>query len=92
MMVDTPETSLARPRFDAEVCAIDDRNDRTSVAYALRCRWVTMLSVSVVLAAIAEDNGDAWRKPGDVCPTDKFDYVYVDFQDTGSRRRPTPSQ
>jgi hypothetical protein len=33
---------------------------------------------SSLLAAIAEDNGDAWRKPGDVCPGDKFDYIYVD--------------
>jgi hypothetical protein len=33
---------------------------------------------SSLLAAIAEDNGDAWRKPGDVCPSDRYDYIYVD--------------
>lgn len=33
---------------------------------------------SSLLAMIAEDNGDAWRKVGDVCPDDKYDYIYVD--------------
>jgi len=33
---------------------------------------------STLLKMLAEDNGDAWRKPGDVCPDDKYDYVYVD--------------
>ena len=33
---------------------------------------------STLLNMLAEDNGDAWRKPGDVCPDDKYDYVYVD--------------
>jgi hypothetical protein len=31
-----------------------------------------------LLAMIAEDNGDKWRKPGDDFPEDKFDYIYVD--------------
>lgn len=31
-----------------------------------------------LLAMMAEDNGDKWRKPGDVFPEDKFDYIYVD--------------
>ena len=31
-----------------------------------------------LLAMIAEDNGDKWRKPGDNFPEDKFDYIYVD--------------
>lgn len=31
-----------------------------------------------LLAMMAEDNGDEWRKPGDVCPDDKWDYIYVD--------------
>lgn len=31
-----------------------------------------------LLAMIAEDNGDEWRKPGDICPNDKYDYIYVD--------------
>jgi len=33
---------------------------------------------SSLLAMIAEDNGDAWRRVGDVCPDDKYDYIYVD--------------
>lgn len=33
---------------------------------------------SSLLKMIAEDNGDAWRKPADVCAEDKYDYVYVD--------------
>jgi len=31
-----------------------------------------------LLAMIAADNGDKWRKPGDDFPEDKFDYIYVD--------------
>lgn len=31
-----------------------------------------------LLAMMAEDNGDAWRRPGDVYPNDKYDYIYVD--------------
>lgn len=31
-----------------------------------------------LLAMIAEDNGDQWRKPGDDFPDDKYDYIYVD--------------
>jgi hypothetical protein len=31
-----------------------------------------------LLAMIAADNGDKWRKPGDEFPEDKFDYIYVD--------------
>jgi len=33
---------------------------------------------SSLLGMLAEDNGDAWRRPGDVCPDDKYDYIYVD--------------
>ena len=33
---------------------------------------------SSLLAMIAEDNGDQWRKVGDDFPTDKYDYIYVD--------------
>ena len=33
---------------------------------------------SSLLAMIAEDNGDQWRKVGDEYPTDKYDYIYVD--------------
>jgi hypothetical protein len=35
-------------------------------------------SKSSLLPAIAEDNGDKWRKPGDHFPTDKYCYVYVE--------------
>ena len=31
-----------------------------------------------LLAMMAADNGDKWRKPGDDFPEDKFDYIYVD--------------
>lgn len=31
-----------------------------------------------LLAMIAEDNGDKWRKAGDNYPEDKYDYIYVD--------------
>ena len=33
---------------------------------------------SSLLAMLAEDNGDQWRKVGDDFPTDKYDYIYVD--------------
>jgi len=33
---------------------------------------------SSLLAMLAEDNGDQWRKAGDDFPTDKYDYIYVD--------------
>jgi len=33
---------------------------------------------STLLSLIAERNGDAWRRTGDVCPDDKYDYIYVD--------------
>jgi len=33
---------------------------------------------SSLLSMIATDNGDAWRKVGDVCENDKYDYIYVD--------------
>lgn len=33
---------------------------------------------SSLLGMLAEDNGDAWRRPGDHFPQDKFQYVYVD--------------
>lgn len=33
---------------------------------------------SSLLAMLAEDNGDQWRKVGDDYPTDKYDYIYVD--------------
>ena len=33
---------------------------------------------SSLLAALAMDNGDEWRKPGDYFPNDKYTYVYVD--------------
>ena len=31
-----------------------------------------------ILKYLAERNGDAWRTPGDVCPNDKYQYVYID--------------
>jgi hypothetical protein len=31
-----------------------------------------------ILKLIAQNNGDKWRRPKDVCPTDKYDYIYVD--------------
>lgn len=41
-----------------------------------------------LLAMIAADHGDQWRKVGDNFPTDKYDYIYVDcpckdMQDVG---------
>lgn len=33
---------------------------------------------SSLLAAIATDNGDKWRKPSDNYESDKYDYIYVD--------------
>jgi hypothetical protein len=35
-------------------------------------------SKSSLLPAMAEDNGDQWRKPGDHYPTDKYNYIYVE--------------
>lgn len=31
-----------------------------------------------LLAMVAEDMGDHWRKPGDDYPDDRYDYIYVD--------------
>lgn len=33
---------------------------------------------SSLLSAIAADHGDTWQRPGDVCPKDRYCYVYVD--------------
>jgi len=33
---------------------------------------------SSLLAMLAEDNGDQWRKAGDKFDTDKYEYVYLD--------------
>lgn len=33
---------------------------------------------SSLLAALAEYNGDKWRKPGDYYPEDKYQYIYID--------------
>ena len=33
---------------------------------------------SSLLAMLAEDNGDQWRKAGDKFPADKYEYVYLD--------------
>jgi hypothetical protein len=33
---------------------------------------------STLLPMLAEDNGDQWRRPGDVFPDDKYNYIYVD--------------
>ena len=33
---------------------------------------------SSILAMLAQENGDKWRKAGDDYPEDKYDYVYVD--------------
>ena len=44
-----------------------------------------------LLSMMAEDNGDEWRKPGDVCPDDKWDYIYVEVEDQAGRRAWTNS-
>lgn len=45
-----------------------------------------------MLAQIAIDNGDEWRRPGDYFPDDKYHYVYIDctVEEIGDRKMQIP--